>query len=95
MEQRYWRNSKELYNILYEDERHILVQNNETKKYSFGRPEDFGCLYGFPINQSCLEKNKLINILEHFIEIDKKYNDVNKTQKIYEKMINILEAQNE
>ncbi|MBO7527829.1 MAG: hypothetical protein J6T74_08090 [Clostridia bacterium] len=95
MEQKYWGKSNELYNILYEDDRHILVQNDETKTYSFGMPKDFGSLYGFPINQSILTKSECINLLKRFIEIDKKYNDVNKTQKFYETMILILEGQNE
>lgn len=95
MEQRYWGKSNELYNILYEDDRHILVQNTETKTYSFGMPRDFGDLYGFPINQSCLTKTECINTLKCFIEIDKQYKDVNKTQKTYERMILILEGQNE
>ena len=95
IKQRYWGKSKELYNILYEDERHILVQNDEIKTYSFGMLRDFGSSYGFPINQSSLTKDECIYLLKRFIEIDKKYKDVNKTQKTYEKMTLILEGQNE
>lgn len=83
----YFKNNYELYNVLYEDNRYILVQNCNTKLLSFGLVEDFGTLLGFPVNQSCLTKNECINILKRFINIDKKYNDVSKTINIYKLMI--------
>lgn len=83
----YFKNNCELYNILYEDNRFILVQNVNNKLFSFGVASDFGTLLGFPVNQSCLTKNECINTLKRFINIDKKYNDVNKTINIYKSMI--------
>ena len=93
MEQRYWKN--EFYNIIYEDEKMMLVQNNATKTYSFGMSRDFGSLYGFPVMQSCLTKKQCISLLKSFIEIADKYHDVSKTKQIYEAMIVSLEGQNE
>lgn len=83
----YYKNNYELYNVLYEDDRFILVQNVNNKLFSFGVASDFGTLLGFPVNQSCLTKNECINILKKFIEISKEYNDVNKTINIYKLMI--------
>ena len=92
MEKRKWqfKNNYEYYNILYEDEKYILVQNDNSKNYSFGLKRDFGTLFGFPINQSCLSKKECINTLYAFIEIDKKYDDVCKTMNIYKNMIKVL-----
>lgn len=83
----YFKNNYELYNVLYEDDRFILVQDVNDKLFSFGVASDFGTLLGFPVNQSCLTKNECINTLKRFINIDKKYNDVNKTINIYKLMI--------
>ena len=63
----------EVYTVLYEDEKFILVQNDNTKNYSFGLTSDFGTLYGFPVNQSCLTLTELKKQLNAFIQIDKKY----------------------
>lgn len=77
----------EEYSVLYQNEKYILVQNDNTKKYSFGLSRDFGTLYGFPVNQSCLSAEELKAQLLAFIEIDKKYNNVNQTQEIYVAML--------
>lgn len=83
----YFKNNYELYNVLYEDDRFILVQNVNDKLFSFGVASDFGTLFGFPVNQSCLTKNECINKLKRSIDISKEYNDVNKTINIYKLMI--------
>ena len=83
----YFKNNYELYNVLYEDDRFILVQNVNDKLFSFGVASDFDTLLGFPINQSSLTKNECIDKLKRFIDISKKYNDVNKTINIYKLMI--------
>ncbi len=83
----YFKNNYEEYKVLYEDNNYILVQNIKDKRYSFGLVNDFGSFYGFPVNQSCLNKKDCIKILKDFIKIDRKYNDINKTTKIYNKMI--------
>ena len=90
----YFKNNYEIYNVLYEDDKYILVKNDSTKNYSFGLKRDFGTLFGFPINQSCLSKEECINRLNSFVEIDKKYNDVNHTIAIYENMLNALKEVN-
>lgn len=63
----------ETFSVLYEDDAFMLVQNNNTKKYSFGVKGDFGSLYGFPVNQSCLESEEAKEILHDFIKIDEQY----------------------
>lgn len=65
----------ENYTALYSDDNFILVQNDNTKKYSFGVKRDFGTLYGFPVDQSCLSQEEAIETLNRFIEIDKSYID--------------------
>jgi len=64
-----------VYSVLYEDDTFILVENDETQEYSFGVKRDFGTLYGFPVNQSCLNTEEANEILNAFVEIDKKYLD--------------------
>lgn len=88
----YFKNNYELYNVLYEDNNYILVQNSKTKLLSFGLVEDFGTLLGFPVNQSCLNKNECINILNRFIEISKEYNNINGTIDIYKTMIDKIKV---
>lgn len=63
----------EEYSLLYDDEDFILVQNDNTKKYSYGLKREFGTLYGFPVDQSCLSKEEAIDILNLFINIDELY----------------------
>ncbi len=87
----YFKNNYEDYKVLYEDNVYILVQNLNSNKYSFGISKDFGSFYGFPVNQSCLNKADCIKILKEFIEIDKEYNNINNTIDIYNKMIMSLE----
>jgi hypothetical protein len=65
----------EEFSVLYDDDKFILVQNDNTKKYSYGLKSDFGTLYGFPVNQSCLNTEEVKAILYAFVEIDKKYLD--------------------
>lgn len=64
-----------VYSVLYEDDIFILVENDETQEYSFGVKRDFGTLYGFPVNQSCLNTEEANEILYSFVDIDKKYLD--------------------
>lgn len=75
MRKKIWRfkNNVEVFTVLYEDDSFILVFNDETEVFSFGMTCDFGTTYGFPVNCSCLNLNKLIDILDTLIEIDKKY----------------------
>ena len=86
----YFKNNSEVYSVLYEDKTYILVMDDESKLYSFGLRNDFGTLYGFPVNQSCLTKEETIDILKSFIEIDNKYSDINNTAKVWGNMIKIL-----
>jgi hypothetical protein len=65
----------EVFSVLYEDDNYILVKNDETEKLSYGLKKDFGTLYGFPVNQSCLTNCECVSMLNAFIEIDKKYID--------------------
>lgn len=89
----YFKNNYEDYKVLYQDEQYILVQNINSKKYSFGLGRDFGSFYGFPVNQSCLNRNECIKILKRFIQIDEEFNDINNTKEIYNKMIKSLKIE--
>lgn len=60
----------EEFDILFDNGRFMLVQNRETKAFSFGICEDFGTLFGFPVNWSCLTKDRAIEILQGMIRID-------------------------
>jgi len=88
----YFKNNYEDFEVLYEDENFILIQNIVRKEYDFGLSKDFGSFYGFPVNQSCLNKNECIERLRQFIKIAEKYNNVNNTIDIYNNMIKILEV---
>lgn len=88
----YFKNNYEDYKVLYEDECFILVQNINTKNLSFGCVQDFGSFYGFPVNQSCLNKKECINKLNRFIEIDKKY-DNRGTCEVWRNMIKNIESE--
>ena len=83
-------NSYEDYNVLYEDDKYILVQSDNTKDYSFGLKRDFGTLFGFPVNQERLIKEECINRLHSFISIDERYGNPNKTKSVYENMLKAL-----
>lgn len=63
----------EEYSVLYKKDGWILVMNDDTKKISFGLERDFGTLYGFPVNQSCLTNQEAKELLKTFIDIDNDY----------------------
>lgn len=60
----------EEFNVLYDNGMFMLVQNRETKAFSFGLCEDFGTLFGFPVNWSCLTKDQAIELLQGIIRVD-------------------------
>lgn len=73
MNQARWYNKNgtyELYDILFEDDLFVLVQNTKTKTLSFGPRSDFGSLYGFPVSSSCLLPEETVALLNDFIQID-------------------------
>lgn len=65
----------EEYSVLFDDGNYILVQNDNSKEYSYGLKRDFGTLFGFPVNQSCLTMEETKNMLNSFIKIDESYID--------------------
>lgn len=65
----------ETFTVLYKKDDWMLVKSNDTKLYSFGLCNDFGTLFGFPVDQSCLSLEKLKEILGNFLRIDKEYID--------------------
>ena len=77
MEQRKWFFNHganfELFNVLFDRDGFLVVQNEETRAISFGTADCLGSLLGFPVNQSCLTKDKAISVLCEWIEIDKSY----------------------
>ena len=91
------------YKILYEEDNLVLVKytkeltNKDYGPYSFGLKEDLYNIYSFPVNQSLLKKTNCIKLLRKFIKINKeysnKYNLEDKNQKIYKKMIKVLECE--
>lgn len=60
----------EEFEVLYDNGRFMLVQNRETKVFSFGLCEDFGTLFGFPVDWSCLTKDQVIERLQGMIRLD-------------------------
>ena len=76
MEQRKWYfkngTKSETFNVLYCNGKFIVVENAETKDISFGLDRDFGTLYGFPADWSCLSEDEAESILNDFIRIDSK-----------------------
>lgn len=76
MEQRAWYFQKgqqrEIYNVLFNDNNIILVQNDRTKSFSFGAERDFGTLFGFGVNESCLNFEQCKKRLLDFANIAKK-----------------------
>ena len=77
MEQRKWffngGANFELFNVLFDRDGFIVVQNCKTRTISFGAASCFGSLFGFPVNQSCLTKDEAISVLRSWVEIDKCY----------------------
>ena len=77
MEQRKWFSNHganfELFNVLFDNDGFIVVQNDKTSTISFGTADCFGSLFGFPVDQSCLTKDEALSILRDWIEIDKGY----------------------
>lgn len=80
MEQRKWFFNHganfELFNVLFDRDGFLVVQNAETNTISFGTADCFGTLFGFSANQSCLTKDEAISVLRGWIEIDKGYSFV-------------------
>ena len=64
----------ELFNVLFDSDGFLVVQNDETKTISFGTADCFNSLFGFPVNQSCITKGEAISILHDWIKIDESYN---------------------
>lgn len=95
--------TKDKFNVLYKDDKYILVKSiSKNSKYgygpySFGLIEDFYSFWSFPVNQSCLHKEEAIKILNRFIVTDKKYlkkfPQKEKNVKVWENMIQILESE--
>lgn len=77
MEQRKWFFNHganfELFNVLFDHDNFIVVQNVKTNAISFGTADCFGSLFSFPVNQSCLTKDEATSVLRSWIEIDKSY----------------------
>ena len=77
MEQRKWFFNHgadfELFNVLFDYDGFLVVQNDKTRAISFGTADCFGSLFGFPVNQSCLSKKEAIAVLNGWIKIDKGY----------------------
>ena len=69
----YFKRGTEEYAIIYEDVDFVLVNNDNTGKYSFGVKKDFGTLWGFPVDQSCLTASEAKAVLQRFVDIDKRY----------------------
>lgn len=85
MEQRKWyfnhgKNS-EIFNILYDNGRFMLVENVETRKVSFGMCGCFNTLFGFPVNWSCLTRAEAVELLIGLRKIDEKNPDLRKIER--------------
>ena len=93
MEQRKWffnhSENFELFNVLFDCDGFLVVQNDETKNISFGATDCFNSLFGFPVNQSCITKDEAISILHDWTKIDESYNFPTSR---WENMINAIKA---
>lgn len=63
----------ELFNVLFDRDGFLVVQNDKTRTISFGAADCFGSLFGFPANQACLTKDEAISILRDWVKIDNGY----------------------
>ena len=63
----------EQFNVLFDRDGFLVVQNDKTRTISFGAADCFGSLFGFPANQSCLTKDEAISILCDWVKIDNGY----------------------
>lgn len=77
MEQRKWffngGANFELFNVLFDRDGFLVVQNSKTRTISFGEASCFGSLFGFPANQSCLTKDEAVSVFREWAKIDKGY----------------------
>ena len=77
MEQRKWFFNNcanfELFNVLFDRDGFIVVQNSNTRTISFGASSCFGSLFCFPSNQSCLTKGESFSVFREWAKIDKGY----------------------
>lgn len=85
MEQRKWYfkhgTRYELFNILFDNGRFMLVENCETKAISFGMCDCFNTLYGFPVDWSCLTRPRAIAIISNLVGIDTKYPELRELER--------------
>lgn len=90
----YYRNGTcyETFNILFDNSHFMLVQNDDTKVFSFGTSDCFNTLYGFGVNQSCLTKQEVIAELRRWIAIDEQHPSMRKVIDQLNSMIDVLEA---
>lgn len=79
----------ELFNVLFDSDGFLVVQNDKTRTISFGTANYFCSLFGFPVNQSCLTKDDAISVLRGWIEIDKGYGFLTSR---WENMISVIQA---
>lgn len=93
MEQRKWffdgGANFELFNVLFDRDGFLVVQNSKTRTISFGAASCFGSLFGFPANQSCLTKDEAISILLDWVNIDNGYGFLTS---LWERIISIIQA---
>lgn len=79
----------ELFNVLFDRDGFLVVQNDKTRTISFGAADCFGSLFGFPTNQSCLTKDEAIAILRDWVKIDNGYDFL--TSRL-ESIISVIQA---
>lgn len=61
------------FTVIFDDEKEILVKNDNSGKYSFGNCSDFGSLYGFPVGWSNLTADEAIRAIGARIDVNRKY----------------------
>ena len=71
MEKKY-KSGSEWYIVLYKNNGYLMVQNEESKRISFGNEEDFDSFYWFPVNNSCLSVKEAKKRLEFLIDLNSK-----------------------
>lgn len=79
----------ELFNVLFDRDGFLVIQNSKTRTISFGATSCFGSLYGFPASQSCLTKDEAISILRDWVKIDNGYGFLTSR---WESIISVIQA---
>lgn len=83
------------YEILLKTDEFVLVKHTPESKYSFGTITDFELWksnkgYEFPVSEFYITAEEMIDRMEAWKKIDKKYADINETYVTEQSVIDVL-----